>query len=698
VLKKDAMKKHINRKIYDFLRPLGVSALLVVLSCSSGWSAISPSQVLVLYNADWIGDEPLTEAGQDSQEIAEHYVRMHTDPQSGEKPYILGLHCQHGIKVLDEARHLNTEHLAESSDDNKAGVVAKRSYLFGPSPQDDQLRDSRLVEFVLPGGRSKWRLHTLQMTLEPDDGKALTLVKDGLIEAKGKIAGNNSDDWTIRLNAKSFADGDVTIQASCSDIQGRVHSWQADYVDADEVELSCTGRDGKRDDQHFLDDVAAPVKAFLEDSRNARDDGTLLKDHILFMVVCYGLPRTAVAPCGIARGITNQINNFGSIIDFGQRLQLLYYDLDSVAGRKVKAQKFTAQGAFSNYFLRSPQTRPLFGTANPFVHPQVYSANPSFENGPQPLPFTPANRRQHEERFVYFVSRIDAPDPLQAKALIDRAVYASKYAGPAMGILPGKTYDKAKKRVGYLERSSAGTSLWEHGYRHLYYGGQGKNLLEWGRLITEDGFLNDDISYLPGGIAATVISHNGWKKGEMVEDLKRGVTATAGAAKVYRGAPHIHNKSWWDDEVFYPALSQKKTLGETWLMNQVNLGWITTFVGDPLMTWGGEQAVSPMLRFDPDEHVRFLVTKNRDVCLLVNLRGTAKQPQIVQLQAVSENGKKVVSATFDANPALCLGKKDECSEKWLLTLMNPFGEKIEQEIVVDCETSQKTFAHKREME
>jgi len=662
--------------------------LLFVIPIQVG--AVTPSQVLVLYNADWSGDEPLTAPGQDSLEIATHYVEMHTDPNSGEKPYMLGLHCNHGIKVLDEARHLNAHHLAEESADNQAGVVFKRTRLFGPALRDDQLRDSRLVEFILPGERTNWHMDSLQLTLVPEKGKDLVLVKDGSIVAQGKIVLGTTDAWTVRLDGKSFAPGLLTLKASCTDTHGKIHSWQADYVDIDTVELSQSGRDGKRDDRNFLEDVAQPVIAFLEDPQHARPDGTLLKDHILFMVVCYGLPRTAVAPYGIARGITNKINNFGSIIDFGQRLQLLYYDLDTVSGGKIQSYHFAGKEPFSSYFLRSPQAWPLLGTANLFAHPQLYTANPSFDNGPQPLAFNANNRKQHPERFLYFVSRIDAPEPLQAKALIDRAVYASAYAGPAMGMLPEQGYVQGKKRTGYLSRSKAGLDLWERGYRHLYYGGQSKNLLEYGRLAPEDGFLNAEISYLPGGIAATVISHNGWKKGEMVQDLNNGVTATAGAAKVYRGAPHIHNKSWWDDAVFYPALLRGNTLGEAWLMNQMNLGWITTFVGDPLMQLPVTPAVPPKsLHVDVDNDVSFKVIKGehgaKEVWLQVDLHSTAAHPQIAQLMAVSQGGAKVVSSTFAARPTLYLGDKSACGEEWTLTLMDPFGRKHTQRIVTDCD-------------
>ncbi|OQY23106.1 MAG: hypothetical protein B6I37_06070 [Desulfobacteraceae bacterium 4572_35.2] len=615
---------------------------------------------------------------------------MHSDAKSGEKPYILGLHCDHGIRLLDEVRHLNERHLAEKSQDNRSGIVFKRQlFLLGGESANDQLRDSRLVEFILPGGRSKWKIETLQMEIVPDNGDELLVVKNGLIEVKGQIAGNNTDDWTIRVNAKSFAAGALLINASCTDVQGKVHSWQADYVDVDDVELSCLGQDGKRDDQNFLDDVAQPVKAFLEDPQHARSDGTLLKDHILFIVVSYGLPRSAVAPCGIARGVTDQINDFGSIIDFGQRIQLLYYDQDKMLGQQIRGYHFAGNGPFSDYFLRSPQAWPLFGKANPFIHSQLYSDKASYSQGVQPLPYTSENRRRYSEQFLYFVSRIDAPDPLQAKALIDRAVYATSYAGSSMGTLPEQKYDQARKRVGVLKRSKAGIMLWEYGYRHLYYGGQGKNLLEWWHLAPDDGFLNDKITYLPGGISATVISHNGWKNGEMIQDLKRGVTATVGAARVYRGAPHIHNKSWWDDDIFYPALLQGKTLGESWLMNQIHLGWITTFVGDPLMAFPQKISLPDQpLQFDPNHDVVIRAIENAqgndDIWLQVKLNSTAASPNVAQLQAVSENGEKFVSPTFDSLPTVCLGGTSVCGQRWSLTLMDPFGQEFKSDVVVRC--------------
>ncbi len=42
--------------------------------------AAGPDQVLVLYNADYTVDQDDSAPGQDSKEVAEYYVRRHTDP------------------------------------------------------------------------------------------------------------------------------------------------------------------------------------------------------------------------------------------------------------------------------------------------------------------------------------------------------------------------------------------------------------------------------------------------------------------------------------------------------------------------------------------------------------------------------------------------------------------------------------------
>lgn len=95
--------------------------------------------------------------------------------------------------------------------------------------------------------------------------------------------------------------------------------------------------------------------------------------HILFFVTASGLPRTCIAPYGIERGITKSISNFGPIIVLGQRLQLMYYELDAVMGTGPRPYRFNSKEVFTTYYFRTPQSLPLYGPkANPFLHPQVY--------------------------------------------------------------------------------------------------------------------------------------------------------------------------------------------------------------------------------------------------------------------------------------------------------------------------------------
>jgi hypothetical protein len=654
------------------------------------WCAISSSHVLVLYNADWDEDAPLTGPGQDSKEIADHYVRMHTDPVTGEKPYLLGLTCRHGNRLAGPARHLDEAHLAEDSDDNTAGVeLTKWRWLSGVEETDQTLRDSRFVEFTLPGGQNGWRVNTLQMEIKPDDRSKIRVVQDGQIAVQGQIAFNRGKGWTLRLDGKSFTAGSMAVHASCENNEGKRHEWQARYVDIDDVKFSRTGRDGVRDDRNFLEDVALPVKAFLEDPANARPDGTLLRDHVLFIVICYGLPRTANATYGISRGVTEITGDHGAIIDFGQRLQLLYYDEEKVMGAAPKPHRFAGKGAFSDFFLRAPQAWPLYGaTANPFAHPLAYGKKGGFDQLPEPLGFQPSSRGKFLDRHLYFVMRIDGETPQQTRGLIDRAVYASKHAGPAMGPTAVDEYARSKERVAKLESSKVGKWLWEKGWRRIYYGGAARDRLELLRLPLGAPFFNTEPVYLPGGVGGTVISHNGWKKGEMLQDLARGVTATIGAAKVYRGAPHIHDKSWWDDEIFYPFLVRGKTLGEALLMNQVHLGWIATFIGDPLYRLPqGVLEAADAPGFNPERDVKVCIKKSevQEVWLIVDLGSTPAAPKVAQMRAISEDGREAVCRTFEAKPYVKLGDaKDVCGERWRVEVVDPFGKRFGKDVVVDC--------------
>lgn len=191
--------------------------------------------------------------------------------------------------------------------------------------------------------------------------------------------------------------------------------------------------------------------------------------------------------------------------------------------------------------------------------------------------------------------RIDAADPVQAKSLIDRAAYAKKYAAPHMGVVPGEEIPKNENITGNIEKNPAGRTIWDMGFNRIYYRHTSSNRLELFRLPGHSGFYNKEPVYLPGGIAATVVSNSGWNrdKAAIYDYLAKGITVTLGAAQVYNNAPHIHNKSWWDDSILYHALLQGKTIGEALLMNQNHLGLIAVFIGDPLYRLPLKTAMPP---------------------------------------------------------------------------------------------------------
>ncbi|MGD9825933.1 hypothetical protein [Desulfobacter sp.] len=652
--------------------------------------AVTPSQVLVLYNADWKTDDPLTDPGQDSKEIADHYISMHTDPETGEKPYVLGLSC--GIETNHlKGRSLNEHHLAERTQDNTSGVVLTKDGKILKFATDD-MRDSRLFEFTLPREKDKkWLPDTLKVQLKKNLKNTLPLVDNGKSLHGNRVQVQIDGPWNVRANARSFLSGSFSAYASCKDASGQLHKWEAKYTDFQDVELSETGPDGKRDDQMYLSYIENQVKNFLEAPENARADGTLLKDHILFMVVCYGLPRTVVAPYGIARGVTEHINNYGSIISLEQRLQLMYYDLEAIMGSQPQPQRFQNLGPFTAFYFRTPQARPLYGRkANPFMHPLVYEKkNGSLDKIPAPVSFTSKERKRFKNRQLFFVMRIDAPTPMAARGLIDRAVYASRYGGLAMGKMDGMINEKTEDRVGKLEWTNAGQWLWGKGIHHLYYGGAGRDLLAFLRFSPTKDFFNREPVYLPGGIASTVISHNGWKKGELVRDIAMGVTITAGAARVYNGAPHIHNKSWWDDDIFYPFFLKGYTVGELLLMNQAHLGWITTFIGDPLYSWplsGSKDTTTPEFEQNKDVHI---ITKKgadnaQEVWLRVKLHSSSVSPETAQFKATSSDGKVILCESFEGAPYIFLGnKKEVLNQKWQLEMKDPYGNNYVTNIATD---------------
>lgn len=638
---------------------------------------ISPSQVLVLYNADWTGDAPLTDPGQDSKEIAEHYVRRHTDPATGEKPYLLGLRCVHG------KNHLNAPEIAEASKDNASGVVLRQGGKVVGSA--GEMRDSRGVELILPKAGVPWRVETLRVELRPAGGEPLVLVEGGQSLHGPRVGVQSEGEWHIRTDGRSFVQGPFQARASCEDAEGRLHRWEAEYQDVLDVSCSRTGSDGVRDDQNYLDDVETQVKAYLEDPKNALPDGTLLKDHVLFLVLAYGLPKTAPATYGIARGVNNRLGDHGPTIDLGQRLQVMYYDIEGALGFVPRTHKFRDQGPFTAYWFRAPQAWALEGRgANPFLHPDAYRKG---ARGPQTsgLAFTRENRARFPGRHLFFVSRLDGMTPLEARGLADRTRYAGVFAGPAMGLPEEAPAVADEKEVKALDTSKAAAILRALGYRRLGYSQPGSRLgrLDFLRLRGDSGFFNRDDVFLPGGIAAKVISDNLWggQRSALRTHLAQGVTVTAGGAWIRRKSAHIHDKSWWDDRLLYPMLLAGEPLGAVLLANQIHLEWVTSFVADPLYRLPPvalEDHTPPEVVWARDvrSFVRAGTGGEEAVWVRVDLPQAPNSPEVAQMRLTSD-GTTALCQTFEARPYALLGRPEEVfGKEWTLELLDPYGNRF----------------------
>jgi len=165
------------------------------------------------------------------------------------------------------------------------------------------------------------------------------------------------------------------------------------YHDFNDFSVSTTGADGIRDDLNYIEDIELPVKKFLEDPANALPDGTLLKDHILYIVVVHGMPKVVESQYGIARGVTGSLGNWGDGSSLQQRLMMMYYDVTTLdfrwqpAGRMLQQQRLPggAYPAFTKYhrqlnrrdgvqpvFICNTLSFTLVGQYNPYMHPETF--------------------------------------------------------------------------------------------------------------------------------------------------------------------------------------------------------------------------------------------------------------------------------------------------------------------------------------
>ena len=287
--------------------------------------------------------------------------------------------------------------------------------------------------------------------------------------------------------------------------------------------------------------------------------------------------------------------------------------------------------------------------------------------------------------------RIDGEDALSAMELIDRSVYASRYAGPAMGGMSNLCVDESEDRTGDLNAGSPAQMFWDLGYRHLYQHPRGWTRLELFRLDPNCGFFNTNNVFLPGGVATYVQSSQGWnmKDSRFFNFLNQGVTVTAGAARVApRETPHIHNRSFWDENIFYPYLVKGYPVGEILLMNQSHLAWITSFVGDPLYRLPKNPSEPLPFAKDMswDKNVSVFSWRDRDLgrglLVMVDVGSTAGEPRLAQMKLETENATsenvEFVFERFSSRPYVFVPLKAvQKQRRWRMILLDPFGHRSE---------------------
>ncbi len=571
--------------------------------------AASPDRVLVIYNADWKKRSEGTAAGQDSREIAEYYAAMHTDPQTGKKPYLLGLSCRHPGK-----KHLNDWAIREESTDNRNGIAFRGK---GPAPAKTSLiRDSRKVEIHISEPDADWE--TLRISCRSEvtgKEKNVPLISTAL-QITGIPSSPDNDSVyppiaakkgrAIRFDASKVFPGTVTVLLNLKNRAGdTIRDMKVPYYDIRDFIFSPTGPDAIPDDAILEEDVLKPVRAFLENPSNTLPDGTRLKAHILYIVVVHGVPYAGNGVFGIDHGVTSSWGEHGSLASVEQRLQTIYYPWDKM--RPPVISLYNSRGKDSdkgviNHLITSAMRNILGGIRwNPYMHPDTYSTlrkdapPPTFVNLP---PFEQERREKKQAFFAYAVSRLDGSTPEEAKRLVDYAIYASKYLRPEMDLVEREDTLKrflSPKLPSALE-SYGINKLW--GGKELAALGfpireseQGQGVPFMSRPAGDTATTGETgardwrrFGFYPGGMERFVSSSNGLnhKKAGVWQLISQGVTVTAAGSPAGSGGPHITNSTFWDNRIMLKYLLRGRDLGECFLRSTYHVNWSTSLIGDPL--------------------------------------------------------------------------------------------------------------------
>ena len=596
--------------------------LLLWAAAALSWGA-TPDQVLVLYNADWTEDLDGSEPGQDSLEVARYYIEQRTDPGTGKKPYVLGLHC-----ADPKAKRLNEMRLPEGSQDNRVGIRSKKG---GTQPDKPPYSATLLATIYKQKLDAADRAClTIRASATGKEEDAAVIYGDGgpkpgyniqEVQATPGLAGVGFAD------RKSFPDG-FTAWIDMKPVEGRgARSYSGQFAWPDQFEPDTTGPDNIRDDANYLADVETPIKRFLEDPKNALPDGTLLRDHVLCFAICYGLPKQVEASFGVSRGVRGNCapGDDGSSLE--SRLQLLYHNV-------ARYHQVVVLPWGSSKMPTGRIASRLRGTlvgANPFRHPLVHqrrkpgglAANRLYKSYDYDAPriphFTTVVRRRLGDGALYLATRLDGRHPEIAKAQVDGALYGERHLTPFLGWFWHGTYASAEQAAEELtffefrDQPPETPKPHERGRVLFYFGDFG-----YGTVLSADPAkpaVPYTRGFYPGSVGYAVRSGLGWQLSRRVSQLYDGNSAylermlDAGATCCALSAHGAHdtNATWPDDQVLFHHLLRGYTLGECLLFSAIYLDWVQSHVGDPLY--------SPDLRLSEEDKTPPKVASRDDIAV-----------------------------------------------------------------------------------
>ncbi|MEI6209326.1 MAG: hypothetical protein WCP20_21310 [Desulfuromonadales bacterium] len=670
--------------------------------------AAATDQVLVLYNSDWKNQSSGSSA-QDSREVAEYYASMHTDPETGKKPHLLGLSCKHFGRS-----HLNSWYIKEESRDNLNGIVFVGK---GKTPSDSKwIRDSRKVEFHVNDPDADWNTVLIKCRSEESGQETIitSIRQDLLVSGLPANTGDSASYPPVeqgkgrcfRINAAQLFRGSITVEFSIKNRQGKtIRDLSLRYHDARDFTFSANGNDEIPDDKITTEDILDPVRKFLEDPLNALPDGTLLRDHILYIVVVHGTPYAVQGVFGIEHGATPHRSDHGSLVSLEQRLQTIYYDWHNIPPAVVPfymAGGPEADKGVINFIITSALRKPLMEW-NPYMHPDTYAYlrksryTPTFQLLP---PFGEQRKTTPKRFFAYAVSRIDGEGPEEAKRLVDYALYASRYLRPEIDCRFRQTLAAQGKKsitTGDLRvrlQQAAEKNLWSAeelkalGFLLPAKNDQGLPFLSRPSAEFAGSCSNGPADwhvegFYPGGVERTVTSPNGlnFKEANVWQQVAKGVTITAAGAPAYAGGPHITNATFGDYAILMKYLLRGRDLGECFLRATSYVNWSTSLFGDPLYHPDLNYTIIDQTppRADQPPEIRF-ETNTQGVTLHAasKLIDSPEEPEVALLRVTvrDKSGTEQVSTSslYSRRPELTMtGLKPDTTYTVRTELADPYG-------------------------